>query len=418
MSRLVVMCVDALFTTDLEDAARMEGFAAIMDHAGIYKNIECVYPTLTYPCHATIMSGCWPDRHGICHNEKLDPKTNNREWYWNYKDLTVKTIFDYAKENNLTTAAFEWPVTAGADIDYMIPEMWTYDHTPDMREVLLPNSSPAMKEIYEKNCHIMNWKENPRFDSFQVQCAVDIIHRYNPDVLFMHQSHLDHTRHVYGLHAPEVQEALRLHDGWIRQVIEALKEEELFEDTTFIILGDHGHLQVDYNICPNVLLAREGIVRTDGAGNIREWDAYIQSCGISAQVYIKKQEAEGIVLRLLGDLKDLGYVRDIFTKEEVKEKFHLDGEFSYMIEAAPNYAFGNAACGDLLAGTDTTDYKYSVATHGHLPARGDKPCFIVRGAGVPEGVFEGARLVDEAPTMMKILGLSYGEGEMDGAPLF
>ena len=66
-----------------------------------------------------------------------------------------------------------------------------------------------------------------------------------------------------------------------------------------------------------MLLAREGIVRTDGAGNIREWDAYIQSCGISAQVYIKKQEAEGIVLRLLGDLKDLGYVRDIFTKEEV-----------------------------------------------------------------------------------------------------
>ena len=56
------------------------------------------------------------------------------------------------------------------------------------------------------------------------------------------------------------------------------------------------------------------------------------------------------MLRLLGDLKDLGYVRDIFTKEEVKEKFHLDGEFSYMIEAAPNYAFGNAACGDLLAG--------------------------------------------------------------------
>ena len=59
-------------------------------------------------------------------------------------------------------------------------------------------------------------------------------------------------------------------------------------------MGDHGHLQVDYNICPNVLLAREGIVRTDGAGNIREWDAYIQSCGISAQVYIKKQEAEGM----------------------------------------------------------------------------------------------------------------------------
>ncbi len=284
--------------------------------------------------------------------------------------------------------------------------------------MLLTNSSPSMKEIYEKNCHLMNWKENPRFDSFQVQCAVDIIHRHKPDVLFMHQSHLDHTRHVYGLHAPEIQEALRLHDGWIRQIIDALKEEELFEDTAFIILGDHGHLQVDFNICPNVLLEREGIIKTDGAGIVREWDAYIQSCGISAQVYIRKQEAEETVLRLLNDLKDLGYVRNIFKKEELKEKYHLDGAFAYMIEAAPNYAFGNASRGDLLSGTDSSDYKYSAATHGHLPSRGDKPCFIVHGPGVPEGTFGGARLIDEAPTMMKLLGLSNEAGAMDGIPLF
>lgn len=108
MPRRVVMCVDALFTTDLEDVAGMEGFRTIMEHAAIYKNIDCIYPTLTYPCHATIMSGCWPERHGICHNEKLDPGTNNCEWYWNYRDLTVKTIFDYAKENHLTTAAVQW----------------------------------------------------------------------------------------------------------------------------------------------------------------------------------------------------------------------------------------------------------------------------------------------------------------------
>ena len=61
----------------------------------------------------------------------------------------------------------------------------------------------------------MNWKENPRFDSFQVQCAVDIIHQYKPDVLFIPKSHLDHTRHVYGLHAPRYRRRCGS-DGWIR----------------------------------------------------------------------------------------------------------------------------------------------------------------------------------------------------------
>lgn len=89
-----------------------------------------------------------------------------------------------------------------------------------------------------------------------------------------------------------------------------------------------------------------------------------------------------------------------------------------MMEAASNYAFQNAAMGELFAGTDTSDYKYSLATHGHLPLRGDKPCFIVNGPGVPQGTFEGARLVDEAPTMMKLLGIPYRAQDMDGRPLF
>ena len=54
------MCVDALFTTDLEDAARMEGFAAIMDHAGIYKNrMRISNSDLPVPCndHVRMLAG-------------------------------------------------------------------------------------------------------------------------------------------------------------------------------------------------------------------------------------------------------------------------------------------------------------------------------------------------------------------------
>ena len=69
-------------------------------------------------------------------------------------------------------------------------------------------------------------------------------------------------------------------------------------------------------------------------------------------------------------------------------------------------------------GTDRSDYKFSVATHGHLPFRGEKPCFIVRAKDVPKGVYEGGRLVDEGPTMMKLLGLQEMAGEMEGRALY
>ena len=417
--RLIVMCVDALFTTDLADVCRMEGFREILEDAAIYENIECIYPTLTYPCHATIMTGCWPDRHGISHNEKLSPAENNREWYWGYGNLKEKTIFDYARERGLTTAALEWPVTAGGPIDYLLPEIWSYDpEDTQMREAILGGASEGAREIYEKNRHMLCWKENPRFDAFNVRCAVDMIHKYKPEVIFMHQSNLDHVRHVHGLHAPQVQEALRLHGHWIQEIADALKEEGLFEDTAFVILGDHGHLQVDYNICPNVLLKQEGLLETDEQGTVRSWDAYVQSAGISAQLFVKHEKDLGTVEDILKRLAEMGFVREIFTREQVKELYHLDGEFAFVAEAAANYAFGNAACGELIVGTDRSDYKFSVATHGHLPFRGEKPCFIVRAKDVPKGVYEGGRLVDEGPTMMKLLGLQEMAGEMEGRALY
>ncbi len=43
-----------------------------MEHASWITDIECIYPTLTHPCHATIATGCWPDRTGITNNEIPD----------------------------------------------------------------------------------------------------------------------------------------------------------------------------------------------------------------------------------------------------------------------------------------------------------------------------------------------------------
>lgn len=418
MSRLVVMCVDSLFTSDIEEIRSLKGFSTILEKAAVFEHIKCIYPTLTYPCHASIITGCMPDKHGITHNEILSPENNNANWYWDYNAIKVDTIFDHLKRANKTIAAVQWPVSANAPIDYLIPEIWSLQYQKDMSDILIDNGTESVAKIIKKHSQILDWKDNPQFDDFSVNCAVDIIHEYKPDVLFMHQSYLDHVRHVHGIHALEVKRALEYHDKWIQKIIEALKQEDIFDETEFIILGDHGQMDIDYDICPNVLLAQEGLINLDSNGNVNDWQCYIQSCGISAQVFVKDKAQINRVELLLASLKNQGYIRNIFTKEEVKTKYHLVGEFSYVIEAASNYAFSNNVQGDLLVETDSSDYKYSVATHGHIPERGDKPCFIVKSNKLPQGNYYGARLIDEMPTMMKLLGIAIDEEKIDGRALF
>lgn len=158
MRKLVVISVDSLFTSDLEVVKDLPGFKEILEDSVVVKNIECIYPTLTYPCHATIMTGHYPEGHGIHHNEILDPEHYNENWYWHYKDLKVKTIFDYAKEKGLTTSAVLWPVTADAPIDYLIPEIWAPEYDAANKRIVETTSS-LMEEIYEHHKGLLNWKK-------------------------------------------------------------------------------------------------------------------------------------------------------------------------------------------------------------------------------------------------------------------
>lgn len=61
--------------------------------------------------------------------------------------------------------------------------------------------------------------------------------------------------------------------------------------------------------------------------------------------------------------------------------------------------------------------KTGVATHGGSPAREEVTTFFVAGPDVRPGTVHGSRsMVDEAPTMAAMLGLTMPD--VDGAPIF
>jgi predicted AlkP superfamily pyrophosphatase or phosphodiesterase len=50
-------------------------------------------------------------------------------------------------------------------------------------------------------------------------------------------------------------------DGYIGRILEATRKAGIFEQTTFFIVSDHGFMAIDKKFEPNVLLAKENLLR-------------------------------------------------------------------------------------------------------------------------------------------------------------
>jgi len=121
---LIVISFDCLSSLDFPIIQELPHFQELLKHRSYCKNVETIYPSVTYPCHATIVTGKFPNRHGVINNTLLQPGNESPDWYWYRRYVKGTTLYDEAKNAKLTTASLLWPVTAKANIDYNMPEIF------------------------------------------------------------------------------------------------------------------------------------------------------------------------------------------------------------------------------------------------------------------------------------------------------
>ncbi|MFR2779790.1 MAG: ectonucleotide pyrophosphatase/phosphodiesterase [Clostridium sp.] len=164
--KLVVLSVDSLFDEDMEFLKTLPNFKKILDQ-GCYAEggMRSVYPSFTYPAHASIITGTWPEFHGIYHNEKLDVGNPSPDWYWYHKDLKVDTILDVAHRQGLTTACVGWPcMGADPNVDWLVAEIWPENDKVDPRPILKTGCSENMFEaggVMERHWHKLKKPPSP-----------------------------------------------------------------------------------------------------------------------------------------------------------------------------------------------------------------------------------------------------------------
>ena len=192
--------------------------------------------------------------------------------------------------------------------------------------------------------------------------------------------------------------------------MESIRRYGDFEHTNFVVMGDHGQTDVSQVLNFNRAFQNAGLQRLDENGKLESFDAYCHSTGASGWIELRDPNDASLrerVYRFLLDAKEsgkygLGYV---FTKEEAKAQFHLDGPFDFIIEGDQPLSFGYDPAAPLFTPTAPGDYKTAPGTHGGLPWRDHRTTFFACGPAFEKGaVMDRACIVDEAPTLAKIFG--------------
>ncbi|XP_008311221.1 ectonucleotide pyrophosphatase/phosphodiesterase family member 1 [Cynoglossus semilaevis] len=179
-------------------------------------NMRPVYPTKTFPNHYSIVTGLYPESHGIVDNKMYDVthnaffsmKTDEKfspKWYQG------EPVWLTAMHQKLKTATFFWP---GSD-------------------VAINGSFPDFYKVYDKSISF----EDRLSTLFQ---WLSLPQRERPDLLTLYLEEPDTAGHHYGPGSQEVIDALKKVDKILGMLMDGLTEKGLHHCVNLIITSDHG----------------------------------------------------------------------------------------------------------------------------------------------------------------------------------
>lgn len=422
--KLFVLSMDAMVREDIAYLSQKPNFKKIMEKRTEVTKVTTVYPASTYPAHTTLMTGCYPGKHGVYANFPLKIYDDHvPHWPLFQKSVLVEDLFAAAKRAGRTTASVFWPITGrNRNIDYIINEYFFYypEERKRIEEVFANQGAneAALKAVRE-NLHLFPKKdgETPfdgQFDAFIMGCTCSLIRNEQPDVMLVHNCVLDTFRHQNGVFFDSLTQCLDKTDEWLGDVISAMEDAGVYEDTNFVILSDHGQREYTRAVRINALLVEGGFIDVSPDGTIYDWWAYAQSNGKSTTVHLRDKDNKVLYKQVYDYLLQLQKnpeygIEAVLTMEELQERYGQGGPFSFMLEADEESNFANGITGDIVVENPKGTH---VACHGYMPEKGAQPVFMAHGPAFKNGaVLENAKLVDVAPTLAAVLGQTLPEAD-------
>lgn len=409
-NRLLVISVDNMEDVDVEYARTLPNFARLIDGAATAQ-IKSVFPTLTYPIHCAQITGCPPAQTGVFNNVLMQPGINHPDWFWDYSHIKVPTFLDAAKEAGYSIAAVQWPTTACAPFEVVVPEIGNLESTGGVDATYRRVTSERGWELFNRHRDLIITEPKINHGPFAAAVAADALREDKPEILLLHLVELDAARHKHGPVGPHVNETLEVLDERLGVVLQGLDDSGHAAETSIAMVSDHGQLPTLQHTNLNMLFKERGFLSTDDEHNLLDWDVYLHSAGLSGQLFLRdgispqrRREIEDLLDEVVRDPKYR--IREIITAEEARRRHGLDGPFTWIVESEPGVIVGGALDRRIVVRRQDPDFRGNLGNHGHNPGQGNQPVFFGTGPAFAPDVDAGRRLIlDEAPTFAKILGV-------------
>ncbi len=173
------------------------------------------YPSVTFPNHWTIVTGLYPEHHGIVANSFYDPERKEKYSYTDPKTngdgswYGGTPLWVLAEQQGMRSACLFWPGSE-AEIQGKRPSYYLHydDKFPDEQRVE----------------QILAWLKLPVGE--------------RPHFITLYYSNVDHAGHEFGPDAPETGEAVRHVDEMIGKLYDGIARLGLTVD--LIVVADHG----------------------------------------------------------------------------------------------------------------------------------------------------------------------------------
>jgi predicted AlkP superfamily pyrophosphatase or phosphodiesterase len=411
---LIVVSVDGMRADALRapQSRRIPRVMELMAGGASCEGVERVYPSTTYPAHATLVTGVEPRAHGIySHLASLDPTASARPWHWFARAIRVPTLWTAARATGRKTAAVGWPVSAGASMDYNLPEIWdpaAAEPLQDVRTVARYSTPGLYEELMKALAPLM---EGASPDRLRCEGALYLWKRFRPDLLLLHLIEYDHHAHQSGPFSEQAAAALERTDAEIALLRDFTRERH----ATFVVLSDHGFIPVEKEAAPLAVMAEEGLF---GAGKNGAWEldrlGAVHAGGSLALYWLEAPNAANrrALARSLQRLKDSGALGEIVDRGRL-ESLGADPDAEMILEAAPGFYFSGRMDGPVI-GEGTADG----GTHGNLPSvKGLEAAFVAAGEGIAPGKKLGrSTLAQVGSTLMDLMGLPVETLAADASP--
>lgn len=427
--RILVLSVDAMVCEDLEKLLELpNGRKYLAGGCKAQEGMRTIYPSVTYPAHVSMLTGCYAGTHGVTSNFIFTTKDKEQSWRWD-GGYTVDDIFHAAKRAGYTTGSVSWPATANhPDVDWLMAEYWMPKEGDTLRSSFADaGSSPAMIDIIEANAKYLpegyekggrrNFMKWPEEDDFVIHVASQVIREHAPEVMFAHIGMFDSFRHASGVFGPHIDKAIDALDRYLGELMEACRIAGVAENTNLVLVSDHGQQNICRVLNLNVLLADAGLLQINENGEIEDWKAVSFSNAMSSLIYLKDPKDEKLkehVHEILKSMCEEGIygIGRVFTEQEADREEHLKGDFSFVVESDGYTSFADRAVRPLVSDFGERDYRFGRATHGYLPDHGPQPVFAAKGPDFRDDfILKRGRIVDEAPTYAKLLGVTLRDAD-------